>query len=91
MTICKIANFILPVNDVLGRNLRQLPFGKVGQNLLLDDALFGEPGVELQLGLDVLLIIERQSSQMSYLHRPVSPSGIPVPRPTPLFWLQNRV
>ena len=56
VTICKIANFILPVNDVLGRNLRQLPLGKVGQNLLLDDAFFGEPGIELQFGFDVLLI-----------------------------------
>ena len=44
-------DLVLPAHNVLGRDLRQLPLGKIGQDLLFDDALLGEPGVELQLGL----------------------------------------
>jgi len=60
-------DLVLPAHDVLGRDLRQLPLGKVRQNLLFDDALLGEPGVELQLGLNVPLI-ESNEALKGHVH-----------------------
>lgn len=56
MTVPHFPDLVLPAHDVLGRDLRQLPLGKIGQDLLLDNALLGEPGIEFQLGFNVLLI-----------------------------------
>lgn len=56
MTVPHFPDLVLPAHDVLGCDLRQLPLGKIGQDLLLDNALLGALGVEFQLGLDVLLI-----------------------------------
>ena len=60
-------NLVLPAHNVLGCNLRQLPLGKVRQNLLFDDALLGEPSVELQLGLNVPLI-ESNEALKGHVH-----------------------
>lgn len=54
--IRQAADFILPVNDVFCRNFRQLPLFEIREDFLLDDALLGQPGIQFQLGLDVLLI-----------------------------------
>ena len=56
MTVSHLPNLVLPAHNVLGRDLRQLPLGKIGQDLLFYDALLGKPGVELQLGLNIPLI-----------------------------------
>ena len=56
MTVPHFPDLVLPAHDVLGCDLRQLPLGKIGQDLLLDNALLGEPGIEFQLGFNVLLI-----------------------------------
>lgn len=56
MTVSHFPDLVLPAHDVFGCDLRKLPLGKVRQDLFLDDALLGELGVELQLGLNVLLI-----------------------------------
>ena len=56
VTVPHFPDLVLPAHDVLGCDLRQLPLGKIGQDLLLDNALLGAPGVEFQFGLDVLLI-----------------------------------
>ena len=56
MTVGKVANFILPVNNVLSRDLRQLPLAEIRQNFLLDNTFLSKPGVEFQLGLDVLFV-----------------------------------
>ena len=47
---------VLPIHHVLGGDFRQLPLSKIRQDFLLDDTLFCQPGVQLQLGLHVLLI-----------------------------------
>ncbi len=56
VTVPHFPDFVLPAHNVLGCDLRKLPLGKIGQDLLFDDALLGEPGIELQLGLNVPLI-----------------------------------
>ena len=50
------AHLVLPVDHILGGDLCQLPLAEVGQDLLLNDALLGFPGVQFDLGLDVLLV-----------------------------------
>ena len=67
MTVPHLPDLVLPAHDVLGRNFRQLPLGKIGQDLLFDDALLGEPGVELQLGLNVPLI-ESNEALKGHVH-----------------------
>lgn len=56
MIICEIQNFILPANDILLYDLRKIPLGKMGQNFLLDNALFCDPSVKLKFWFDILLI-----------------------------------
>ena len=56
VTVRHLPDLILPAHNVLGCDLRKLPLGKIGQDFLFDNALLGEPGVELQLGLNVPLI-----------------------------------
>ena len=56
MTVPHLPDLVLPAHNVLSRNLRQLPLGKIGQEFLFYDALLGKPGIELQLGLNVPLI-----------------------------------
>ena len=67
VTVSPLPDLVLPAHDVLGRAFRQLPLGKIGQDLLFDAALLGEPGVELQLGLNVPLI-ESNKAPVSYTH-----------------------
>ena len=67
MTVPHFPDLVLPAHDVLGCDLRQLPLGKIGQDLLLDNALLGAPGVEFQLGLDVLLI-ENNEALKGHVH-----------------------
>ena len=55
------AHFILPVDHILGRDLGKLLFSEIGQDLLLNDALFGLPGVQLDPGLDILLVQLREA------------------------------
>ena len=56
MAVGQTTDFILPVNDVLGGDFRELSFAEIGENLLLDDTLLSEPCVKLQLGLNVLFV-----------------------------------
>ena len=67
MTVSHLPNLVLPAHNVLGRDLRQLPLGKIGQDLLFYDALLGKPGVELQLGLNVPLI-ESNEALKGHVH-----------------------
>ncbi len=67
VTVPHLPDLVLPAHDVLGCDLRQLPLGKIGQDLLFDDALLGEPGVELQLGLNVPLI-ESNKALKGHVH-----------------------
>ena len=67
MTVPHFPNLVLPAHNVLGSDLRQLPLGKVGQNLLFDDTLLGEPGVELQLGLNIPFI-ESNEALKGHVH-----------------------
>ena len=67
VTVPHLPDLVLPAHDVLGRDFRQLPLGKIGQDLLFDNALLGEPGIELQLGLNVPLI---ESNEADVYKRP---------------------
>ena len=67
MTVSHLPNLVLPAHNVLGRDLRQLPLGKIGQDLLFYDALLGKPGVELQLGLNIPLI-ESNEAPKGHVH-----------------------
>ena len=46
MPIFQLADLILPANNIPGRDLRELAFAEIGQNFLLNDALFCDPGIE---------------------------------------------
>ena len=46
MPIFQLANLILPANNIPGRDFRELAFAEIGQNFLLNDALFCDPGIE---------------------------------------------
>jgi hypothetical protein len=50
------SDHVLPVHHVLGGDFRQFALSKIRKDFLLDDALFCQPGVQLQLGLHILLI-----------------------------------
>ena len=52
----QFSDLILPVDNILGCNLRQFSLGEIRQDLLFDDALLCKPGIELQLWFDILLI-----------------------------------
>ncbi len=46
--------FVLPRNHVFGGNFVDFPLTEVGQNLLLDDVLLGQPGVLFEPGSHIL-------------------------------------
>ena len=54
--VCQLPDRVLPIHHILGGDFRQFPLSKIRQDFLLDDTLFCQPGVQLQLGLHVLLI-----------------------------------
>ena len=56
MTIGQLPYFVLPVDDVLGCDLRELSIPKIREDFLLNDALFGKPCVQFELWLHVFLV-----------------------------------
>ena len=55
------AHLVLPVDYILGRDLGKLLLSEIRQDLLLDDALLGLPGVQLDPGLDILFVQLREA------------------------------
>ena len=52
----KLHDRILPVHDILRRNLRKLTLAEIRKDFPLDDALLRDPGILFQPGFDILLI-----------------------------------
>ena len=67
MAVPQLPDFILPTDNVLCRDLREFSICKIGEDLFLDDTLLGEPGIEFQLGFNVLLI-ESNEALKGHVH-----------------------
>ena len=67
VAVPQLPNFILPTDNVLCRDFRKFSIRKIGEDLFLDDTLLGKPGIELQLGFNVLLI-ESNKTLKGHVH-----------------------
>ena len=67
VAVPQLPDFILPTDNVLCRDLREFSIRKIGEDLFLDDTLLGEPGIEFQLGFNILLI-ESNETLKGHVH-----------------------
>ena len=67
MAVPQLPDFILPTDNVLCRDLREFSICKIGEDLFLDDTLLGKPGIEFQLGFNVLLV-ESNEALKGHVH-----------------------